>query len=209
MTEVIYVDARTETAFVRYGADGIEVPLQLGPSDWSVSMAGPFDTLVEMLWHFEGSRPYVPEPGDVQHEKLWAIEEDRDGVDVLTAIWLIDAENMNATDKDVEAWKRGDLELWRVWMEVKVHFVTRRYPDEGELQRHWKWKDRDPALLGTCPSAWRQLSPVHRSDVEGWSVSGEFHCHHPGCDVSIGRNLMEERPHALAIEHLASHEEEE
>jgi hypothetical protein len=56
-------------------------------------------------------------------------------------------------------------------------------------------------------TAWEGLRQEYRSEVEGWSVSGEFFCNYPGCGVSIGKNLKDERPITLAMEHLAEHKE--
>ena len=56
-------------------------------------------------------------------------------------------------------------------------------------------------------SAWQHLRPEFRSPDVGWSTDGEFYCPHPGCMVSIGRNLRDERPFWLAAEHLKTHQE--
>jgi hypothetical protein len=58
-------------------------------------------------------------------------------------------------------------------------------------------------------SAWESLLPEHRSEIEGWSRNGEFYCNHPGCVVSIGKNLKDEKPFLLAAQHRIEHKQEE
>lgn len=101
-------------------------------------------------------------------------------------------------------WYRGNI--WQVTGYLRaagstLYILIQRRDGRGEGQiQADQWDE-----LTQPVSAWDALLPEYRSLVPGWSTRGEFYC--PHCGTSIGKNLLGQKPIALALGHLRTHKE--
>jgi len=69
--------------------------------------------------------------GAPSNRRLWGIYEDG----VIGTDYMVDEQNSEATDRETEAWKRGEQRLWTASVQVRMNFSRLWTPDESSMAK--------------------------------------------------------------------------